>query len=69
MAESWAVTSQRQTTRITPGGRFEQVMEVHFRTAHGVDGYVDVPLSQYTADNVKEQIDGYVAAIGEVHNL
>lgn len=69
MAEGYSITSQRQTTRITSGGRFEQVMEVHFRTSHGVDAYVDVPLSQYTADNVKQLIDAYVAAIAEVHTL
>jgi hypothetical protein len=69
MAEGWTPTYQRQTTRITNGGRFEQVMEVHFRTDHGTEAYIDVPLSQYQPDRVKALVDAYVANIAAVHEL
>lgn len=69
MAEGYQITYQRQTTRITNGGRFEQVMEVHFRTDHGTDAYVEVPLSTYTVDNVNRAIQAYVAQISAVHEL
>lgn len=65
---SWQVVSQRQSSQLI-GGQFTEVMVVTFRTADGVVGDVSVPLSQYSADHVRELIDARVAKIAEVHSL
>jgi hypothetical protein len=69
MAEGWHVTSQRKTTEITSGGRFQDVMEIHFATDSGTDGYVRIPTAKFTPDHVREAIDAQVAVIDAVHKL
>lgn len=69
MAEGWHVTSQRQTTEITSGGRFQDVMEVHFQTDHGTEGSVRIPLARFTPDEVYQRIDAQAAVIDAVHKL
>lgn len=69
MADNWTVTSQRQTTQITSGGRFQDVMEIHFVTTQGVEGSVRVPLGQYNPDTVHRLISSYVENIDAIHNL
>jgi hypothetical protein len=69
MAEGWHVTSQRKTSEITSGGRFQDVMEVHFTTDTGTDGYVRIPTAKFTPDEVAKRIDAEVAVIDAVHNL
>lgn len=69
MADNYSVTSQRQTSRLSPGGQFEQGMEVRFRTVTGTDGMVFIPLSRYNAENVHAAIADYVAHIDAVNQL
>lgn len=69
MAEGWAVTAQRQTTRLGADGRFHNVMEVTYRTDEGVTGHVDIDLNRYSADYVRDQINDVVKHITDVHNL
>lgn len=66
--ESWQVVSQRQSSQLI-NGQFQEVMIVTFKTAEGVTGDVTVPLSQYSAESVKEAIDARVGRIQEVHKL
>jgi basic membrane lipoprotein Med (substrate-binding protein (PBP1-ABC) superfamily) len=66
--ESWQVVSQRQSSQLV-NGQFTEVMVVTFRTSDGVTGDVSVPLSQYSADNVKQLIDARVQKIAAVHSL
>lgn len=69
MADSWVVTGQRQTTEITQGGRFADVMEISFRTSGGTEGSVRIPLTRYSADAVRQAIEDYVDRIAAVENL
>lgn len=69
MAEGWHVTSQRKTSEITAGGRFQDVMEVHFTADSGTDGWVRIPLGKFTPDEVRKRIDAEVAVIDAVHEL
>lgn len=69
MAENWHVTSQRQTTALSSGGTFQDVMEVTFETTSGTTGSVRVPLSQYNPANVKSAIEARVEQIDAVHQL
>ena len=70
MADKYKITNQRQTTQLAPGGTFRQVMEVSFEVlSTGTMASIDIPLSRYTADAVREAIDAYVENIEAVHNL
>lgn len=68
MAQSWQVVGQRQASQFV-NGQFAEVMVVTFKTADGVVGDVTVPLSQYSAEHVKELIDARVDKISDVHSL
>ncbi len=65
----WTVVYQQETSTIGPNGHFVDAMAVTFKTRSGVQAKVVIPLSQYTADNVKKEIDAYVAEINQVHTL
>lgn len=69
MADGWQVTGQQQRTDVSGTGQFQQVVEVHFRTAHGNTGSVRVPLSAFTPDEVHKRISEYAATLDAVHNL
>lgn len=69
MADTYRVTSQRQTTDFGPDGRFVDVMEVRFVTNSGTSGVVRIPLDRYSADYVHAQIADYVTHIEAVNNL
>ncbi len=69
MAEGYHVTSQRKTSEITAGGRFQDVYEVHFTTNSGTDGWVRIPVSKYTPAEVQSRIEAEVAVIDAVHQL
>lgn len=68
MAEHWTVTNQRETVTMA-GGQFTDVIEVSFTTDQGVNGTVDIPKTQYSADKVATAIDAYVAKLHEVQGL
>lgn len=69
MAQGWRVTSQRQTTELTPDGRFQDVMEISFQLDSGTVGLVRVPLIAYNPDRVKELIDQQAQTLTAVENL
>lgn len=69
MADAWKVTNQRQTTALSSGGTFQDVMEVTFQTTSGTVGSVRIPVNQYSPDAVKTAIDARVAQIDAVHAL
>lgn len=68
MAENWKVTSQKETTTMQ-NGVFTPAMSITFQTTHGTYGTVVLPLSTYTAENVKHAIDERVAQIDAVFGL
>lgn len=69
MADTWTVTGQRESSRMTPGGQFEKGMEVYFATVEGVKGSVWLPAYRYNADNVRSAVEDYVVHIANVSQL
>ncbi len=70
MADNYTITDQRQTSRLKPGGGFEEVMEVTFQTVpSGVVATAEVPLSRYSAENVADIVAKRATDIEAVHNL
>lgn len=69
MAADYTITGQRQTTALSSGGSFQDVMEVSFQTTTGVSGKINVPLSQYSAEHVKGLIEARVERINAVNKL
>jgi hypothetical protein len=69
MADTWHVTNQRQTTALSSGGTFQDVMEVTFETTSGTTGSVRIPVATYSAQAVSDAINARVAQIDAVHSL
>lgn len=69
MADTWQVVSQRQTSDITPDGRFQEVMEVTAQTTGGTTFTVRVPIQSYQPDVVRAMIEERAAQILEVETL
>ena len=69
MAENWTVTNQQQQMMQTSGGQWVDSMRVTFTTAGGVVGYVQVPMSLYSAAEVKKLIEARVTALDSVAQL
>ena len=65
----YEVIGQRQTTIMDSAGQLVSVMEVKFRTEAGVVGVVDVPISKYSVDHVRQMIEDRAKTIDAVHAL
>ena len=63
------VVDQRPTTRFSANGRFEEVMEVTFKTPAGVISHVYVPRTNFNAKNVADAIREETRHIEDVHQL
>ena len=69
MADTWSVVSQRQSSDITPDGRFIEVMEVVVETITGTTITERIPLAQYEPDLVAARIEARVARLLEDDGL
>jgi hypothetical protein len=69
MGQAWEITGQRETTKANAAGQYINVMAVTFTTAKGHTGTVTVPLPLYTAEYVKELVQGRVDQIEAVDAL
>ena len=69
MADTWQVVSQRQTSDITPDGRFIEVMEVVVQLDSGTTITERIPIEQYTPEVVQGRIEARVGDVIEVENL
>lgn len=69
MATNWTIDSQRQTSELSPSGRFQEVMEVTFTTRTGTHGQVRIPLNLYNAEYVAQVVDDRVSRMLEIENL
>lgn len=65
----WTVTSQTEATIINAAGNAVDVMRVSFQLADGTQASVNVPLSAYTADNVKAAIAAKADTLAAVNDL
>ncbi len=69
MADTWQVVSQRQTSDITPDGRFIEVREVVVQLVSGTTITERIPIDQYTPVVVQQRIEARVGDVIEVENL
>lgn len=69
MAADYTIIDQRQTTSLSPAGRFIDVVEVTFQTRDGDVGTVTVPLGEHTAENIRQVVGARAAAFIAIHNL
>lgn len=76
MADTWHIVQggQRQSTQLNASGTgFTDVWEITYQVdsgpATGTQGTIRVPQEFYSADYVKSQIDGAVAALDAVAGL
>lgn len=69
MAANWTIDSQRQTSELSPSGRFQEVMEITFTTRTGTHGQVRIPLNLYNAEYVRQVVDQRVDNMMEIENL
>lgn len=69
MADNWKVISQRQTSTITPDGRFTNVVDVTFQINSGATATVQIPQANYTAEYVRQQIDPLATEMMNVEAL
>lgn len=69
MADNWRVVAQRQTSDITPDGRFQEVMEVTVEVLGGTTITVRIPIDQYDAALANQIIADRVAQVVAVADL
>jgi hypothetical protein len=69
MSESWQVTGQRQSSVRGPSGSFEDAMIVSYKTKHGTEASITVPMSQYHPDHVHGLIEAQAALVDRVNSL
>jgi hypothetical protein len=69
MPQGWKVVQQRQTTDLTPDGRFLDIMEIMVETVEGVTFTLKVPVSAYSPETVAQLASARAAQISAVHNL
>lgn len=69
MADTWQVVTQRQTSDITPDGRFIEVMEVVVQLVSGTTITERIPIDQYSAAVAQARIEARVADVLAVENL
>lgn len=69
MAESWQVTGQRQSSVRGPSGSFEDAMIVSYKTKHGTEASLTVPMSQYHPDHVHGLIEAQADLVDRVNSL
>ena len=70
MQSPFTISDQVQRTRMkSGGGGFEDVMEVFFTSDRGISGSVTIPLSQYTPQRVKDEVQERVNNLHAVADL
>jgi len=70
MADSYVITNTTPRTRSAPGGQFTKVQEVTFQALPSKQyGQVDIPLDDFTPDNVAAVVAPLAANLNAVKNL
>lgn len=65
----WTVRDQTRSTRVSPSGRFEEIVQVTIETASGVEWTIDVPLAAYSEETVRSAADAWAAEVERVQAL
>lgn len=66
---TWRVLSQTSQPQVAPTGGITDGMSIAFITGEGNNGTVWVPMSRYTAANVKEAIAAAAAQLDQIGAL
>lgn len=66
---AWVVTGQTERTIISDGGTAVNVVTVTFNLPNGTVGSVNIPLTGYNVDAVRQAIAARVALLNDVANL
>lgn len=69
MGPVWVVTDVRDTTRVTPAGRFEEGREIFFRLADIGEFSVFVPAQAFSPEVVRGMIEAEARRILEVRGM
>ncbi len=59
----WAVVDIQQTSRVTPGDRFEDVYEATVQTAWGTVIKVQVPIAAYSPEVLRTAVEAEVQVL------
>ena len=65
----YTIIAQRQTIAPSPAGGMMQVQEITFKTEHGAVGKVEIPLAEFTPENVAKMVGDRVDVIDAVYKL
>lgn len=52
----YTITADEESEELTPGGVFQDVHRISYTTPSGGHGYVRIPDSQYSAENVHQLV-------------
>lgn len=66
---TWTIQSQQQRTKIGDNGQLADGYDVTFLTGQGHTGTVFVPMTRYTAANVRAAVQSQANLLDEVGNL
>lgn len=70
MADTFTVTGQVPATDIGPTGTVVPTIKVTFSTKpHNIVGFVNIPVSAYTAEEVAKVVGAHAAALERVQAL
>ncbi len=65
----WTVVDQTRSTRVSPNGRFQEIVQVTIETASGVEWTFDVPLAAYSEETIKGMADAWATEVERVQAL
>lgn len=68
-SSGWRVTAQTETSDIGPDGRITSGYRVSFTTNNGHSGSVFAPMTSYSVEKVRAQIEGAAARLDAVGSL
>lgn len=63
------VTAIVERRRVNPAGRLERYFEVHFETAHGAVGTVEIAKDEFTSEKVVEVITPIATELESVFEM
>lgn len=65
----WTVVDQLRSTRVSPAGRFQEIVQVTIQTTSGIEWTFDVPLASYSEEVVRSMADAWAAEVERVQSL
>lgn len=69
MSELYKVTTIRPVLTLLPNGQIIDSYEINFETKSGIPGKIEIPVKDFTKENVMERIDVIARPLEEVVNI